>query len=70
MTTEDWQSAKAVNFGLIDVMGAKGLKRYADVVYGLDLTLGAHAHASPFVEILGKNFLTDMPTAIGTGNAP
>lgn len=33
------QSAKAINFGLIYAMGAKGLQAYAKTVYGVDMTL-------------------------------
>ncbi|MBC8059564.1 MAG: bifunctional 3'-5' exonuclease/DNA polymerase, partial [Clostridiaceae bacterium] len=39
ITKEERQAAKAVNFGLIYAMGAKGLQGYAKTVYGTDMTL-------------------------------
>ena len=39
VTKSERQAAKAVNFGLIYAMGAKGLQAYAKNVYGTDMTL-------------------------------
>ena len=39
ITKQERQAAKAVNFGLIFAMGAKGLQAYAQDTYGLDMTL-------------------------------
>lgn len=39
VTKAERQSAKAINFGLIYAMGAKGLQGYAKTVYGVDMTL-------------------------------
>ena len=39
ITKQERQAAKAVNFGLIYAMGAKGLQGYAKSVYGVDLSL-------------------------------
>jgi DNA polymerase I len=39
ITKSERQAAKAVNFGLIYAMGAKGLQGYAKTVYGTDMTL-------------------------------
>ncbi len=39
ITKQDRQAAKAVNFGLIYAMGAKGLQAYARDTYGQDMTL-------------------------------
>jgi DNA polymerase-1 len=39
ITKQERQAAKAVNFGLIYAMGAKGLQGYARTVYGVDLSL-------------------------------
>jgi DNA polymerase-1 len=39
VTKADRQVAKAVNFGLLFGLGAKGLRGYAKSTYGLDLTL-------------------------------
>lgn len=39
ITKQERQAAKAVNFGLIYAMGAKGLQGYAKTVYGVDLSL-------------------------------
>lgn len=39
ITKQERQAAKAVNFGLIYAMGAKGLQGYAKTVYGVNLTL-------------------------------
>jgi DNA polymerase I-like protein with 3'-5' exonuclease and polymerase domains len=39
VTKMERQSAKAVNFGLIYAMGAKGLQGYAKTVYGVDMSL-------------------------------
>jgi DNA polymerase I-like protein with 3'-5' exonuclease and polymerase domains len=39
VTKHDRQLAKAINFGLLFGLGAKGLQRYAEAEYGLTLTL-------------------------------
>jgi DNA polymerase I-like protein with 3'-5' exonuclease and polymerase domains len=39
VTKLERQSAKAINFGLIYAMGAKGLQGYAKTVYGVDMKL-------------------------------
>lgn len=39
ITKEERQSAKAMNFGLVFAMGAKGLQIYAQETYGVDMTL-------------------------------
>ncbi|ERI91816.1 DNA-directed DNA polymerase [Clostridiales bacterium oral taxon 876 str. F0540] len=39
VTKAERQSAKAINFGLIYAMGAKGLQGYAKTVYGVDMSL-------------------------------
>ncbi|MDP4089742.1 MAG: bifunctional 3'-5' exonuclease/DNA polymerase [Bacillota bacterium] len=39
ITKAERQAAKAVNFGLIYAMGAKGLQGYAKTVYGIDMSL-------------------------------
>lgn len=39
VTKAERQAAKAVNFGLIYAMGAKGLQGYAKTVYGIDMSL-------------------------------
>lgn len=39
ITKEQRQSAKAVNFGLIFAMGARGLQSYSQDVYNVDMTL-------------------------------
>lgn len=39
ISKQERQAAKAVNFGLIYAMGAKGLQGYAKSVYGVELTL-------------------------------
>lgn len=39
VTKTERQSAKAINFGLIYAMGAKGLQGYAKTVYGVDMKL-------------------------------
>ncbi len=39
ITKEQRQSAKAVNFGLIFAMGARGLQAYSQDVYNVDMTL-------------------------------
>lgn len=39
ITKQERQAAKAVNFGLIYAMGARGLQGYAKSVYGIDLSL-------------------------------
>ncbi len=39
VTKEERQSAKAMNFGLVFAMGAKGLQSYAQETYGVDMTL-------------------------------
>jgi DNA polymerase I len=39
ITKKERQAAKAVNFGLIYAMGAKGLQAYAQDTYGSDMTL-------------------------------
>lgn len=39
ISKQERQAAKAVNFGLIYAMGAKGLQGYAKSVYGVDLSL-------------------------------
>lgn len=39
VTKEERQAAKAVNFGLIYAMGAKGLQSYARETYGVNMTL-------------------------------
>lgn len=39
VTKSERQAAKAVNFGLIYAMGAKGLQGYAKTVYGIDMKL-------------------------------
>jgi DNA polymerase I-like protein with 3'-5' exonuclease and polymerase domains len=39
VTKAERQSAKAINFGLIYAMGAKGLQGYAKTVYGVDMKL-------------------------------
>ena len=39
VTKQDRQAAKAVNFGLIFAMGAKGLQAYAQDTYGLHMSL-------------------------------
>jgi DNA polymerase I len=39
VTKSERQSAKAINFGLIYAMGAKGLQGYAKTVYGVDMKL-------------------------------
>jgi DNA polymerase I-like protein with 3'-5' exonuclease and polymerase domains len=39
VTKSERQAAKAVNFGLIYAMGAKGLQGYSKTVYGIDMTL-------------------------------
>lgn len=39
VTKAERQSAKAINFGLIYAMGAKGLQAYAKSVYGVDMEL-------------------------------
>lgn len=39
VTKEERQAAKAVNFGLIYAMGARGLQNYAKTVYGIHMTL-------------------------------
>jgi DNA polymerase I-like protein with 3'-5' exonuclease and polymerase domains len=39
VTKAERQSAKAINFGLIYAMGAKGLQAYAKTVYGVDMKL-------------------------------
>jgi len=38
VTKQDRQTAKAVNFGLLFGLGAKGLRSYASAEYGLELT--------------------------------
>jgi len=39
VTKSERQAAKAVNFGLIYAMGAKGLQRYSSQTYGVEMTL-------------------------------
>jgi len=39
VTKDERQAAKAVNFGLIYAMGAKGLQAYSKGVYGVDMTV-------------------------------
>ncbi len=39
ITKEERQAAKAVNFGLVYAMGARGLQKYAQATYGVDMTL-------------------------------
>ena len=39
MTKDERQAAKAVNFGLVYAMGARGLKTYAETTYGVAMTL-------------------------------
>ena len=39
VTKEERQSAKAMNFGLVFAMGAKGLQSYAKETYDVDMTL-------------------------------
>lgn len=39
VTKPERQSAKAINFGLIYAMGAKGLQGYAKTVYGVDMKI-------------------------------
>jgi DNA polymerase I len=39
ISKQERQSAKAVNFGLIFAMGAKGLQAYAKDTYGIEMTL-------------------------------
>ena len=39
ITKEERQSAKAMNFGLVFAMGAKGLQSYAEETYGVAMTL-------------------------------
>ncbi|MCM0647170.1 bifunctional 3'-5' exonuclease/DNA polymerase [Clostridium swellfunianum] len=39
VTKSERQAAKAINFGLIYAMGAKGLQAYAKTVYGVDMKL-------------------------------
>jgi DNA polymerase I-like protein with 3'-5' exonuclease and polymerase domains len=39
VTKDERQAAKAVNFGLVYAMGARGLKAYAETTYGVAMTL-------------------------------
>jgi DNA polymerase-1 len=39
ITKQERQAAKAVNFGLIFAMGARGLQAYAQDIYGVEMTL-------------------------------
>ncbi len=39
VTKDERQAAKAVNFGLVYAMGARGLKTYAETTYGVAMTL-------------------------------
>jgi DNA polymerase-1 len=48
VTKADRQIAKAVNFGLLFGLGAKGLRGYARSNYGLDLTEAAAAYRKAF----------------------
>ena len=51
VTPEDRQAAKAVNFGLIYAMGAKGLKEYAQNTYGVSMSdYEAHTFMEKFFE--------------------
>ena len=54
VTDEDRQRAKAVNFGLLFAMGAKGLQDYAKNAYGVNMS---SEEASEFKEKFFQNYL-------------
>jgi DNA polymerase-1 len=52
VTKEERQAAKAVNFGLVFAMGARGLQEYAQTTYGVTMTLDdAEAFRRRFFEV-------------------
>ena len=52
VSKEERQAAKAINFGLIYAMGAKGLQKYAQNTFGVDMTLDeAEKFRNKFFEV-------------------